>query len=129
LNDPTDPISEAQTDKIIQFGGPRFQCDRCGNIITDAQGGLLLWDEHGKSQTLVCSKCAYNSYLNDIKAGDIMQDEVGDLWKVVGQHDDRIACFDEPIDDCFDELPWISLFTWETFSRMTFVRTDPPPPQ
>jgi hypothetical protein len=68
------------------------------------------------------------SYVTDINAGDVMQDEVGDLWKVVGQHDDRIACCDEPIDDSF-ELPLISFFTWETFSRMTLVRTVPPPPQ
>jgi hypothetical protein len=139
-------------------GGLRFQCERCGKIINNTRGAVLLWDEHGKGETasftprIACSKCgsleerhpmskeldtalidelkrmflsSNDSYLNDINAGDVMRDKVGDLWKVVGQHGDQIVCLDEPIDDCF-ELPLISLWPWEQFSQGTLVRTAPP---
>jgi hypothetical protein len=57
--------------------------------------------------------------LNDIKAGDVMRDHRGDLWRVVGEHYGRIVCIDEPNDD--PEMPYISIWTWEDFSRMTLV--------
>jgi hypothetical protein len=63
---------------------------------------------------------AGQDYLNAINVGDVMKDAVGDLWKVVGQHGAKIACLDEPIDQDPD-LPYISLWSFEDFSRMTLV--------
>jgi hypothetical protein len=60
------------------------------------------------------------SYLNDINAGDIVQDDLGDRWKVIGEHCGKIVCVDEPMeDDC--DLPHISVWEWEDFQKMTLV--------
>jgi hypothetical protein len=59
-------------------------------------------------------------YLNNIKAGNVYQDKVGDRWKVVGQHGDSICCCDEPIDQDPD-LPYISLWSKESFSEMELI--------
>lgn len=61
------------------------------------------------------------SYLNDILAGDILMDDCGDHWKVVGQlSGGRIACVDEPIEDC-THLPAVSVWSWDDIQKMTLV--------
>jgi hypothetical protein len=57
--------------------------------------------------------------MNDIKAGDIVEDHLGDRWKVIGEHCGRIICVDEPDED--PELPYVSIWEWEDFSKMTLV--------
>ena len=41
---------------------PRFQCDKCDKLITDARGAMLLWDtETHRNEivipTIICYKC------------------------------------------------------------------------